>query len=306
MIKLKANIQVAENEEKLLIYDSEINQILVEIKKDKKQKFNLEEFKLSAYFYQKIEKIFLDKYGQIILSLYKKKPEFFDVIKYEEQELASIQNDIELTVDKNLFFLTYEYDVKKYLEKKHVVFWGESEITKLLADSLQTIVASLTIYRIKKDFEFIYYENVELKNWKVDYLGSVNEQVLHIVFENSFSEEDIKVLNKQLGNKVKVLYYKAGVNELLIGPLIIGKETCSYEDYQAQLPSYCGRLSKTAAYIGAGLINRIIYFLILDTLAYIGEDAQLPINSVFKMNTYSLALETYKIYKGVDCNESRS
>ncbi len=306
MIKIKSNIQIIEEGKKLLFYNTETRQILVEMEMTNKQVFDLKEFCHAAYYYQTIEEIASGKYRQIILSLYKKKPEFFDVADPKQTEQALTQNDIELTVDKNLFFLTFNYNVAEHLKQREVVFWGESEATKLVIDSLLPTAKSITVYTTAKENKSIYSEEVVRKNWLEAQSATMSDQAIHVIYENNFSSEQLELLNKQLDKNATVLYYKAGINELFIGPLVIGEETCSYTDYQVQCPSTAGRLSKSAAYIGAGLINRIVYFLILEALPYIGEDAQLPINSVFKMNTYTLALDTHKIFKGVSKNESRS
>lgn len=306
MIKIKSNIQIIEEGKKLLFYNTDTRQILVEMEVTDKQTFDLKEFCNVAYYYQTIEEIASGKYRQIILSLYKKKPNFFDVADREKTEQALIQNDIELTVDKNLFFLTFDYNVAEQLKKKDIVFWGESEATKLVVDSLQPIAKSITICTTTEKKKWTYPKKAVCKNWLEDHSEIAADQAVHVIYENDFSYEQLEALNRQLGSRANVLYYKAGINELFIGPLVLGDETCSYADYQIQCPSTAGRLSKSAAYISAGLINRILYFLILDTLPYIGEDAQLPINSVFKMNTYSFALDTHKIFKGVSDNESRS
>lgn len=307
MIKIKSDIQVIEEGEKLLFYNTDTRQILVAMKITDKQTFNLEEFRYIAYYYQTLEEIVSGKYKQIILSLYKRNPEFFETVNQEYMEQALIQNDIELTIDKNLFFLTFEYNTINQLKQKDVIFWGESEVTRLLAESLHSLAKSIIIYTTKgRENKIGYPKGVVLKEWSETQSDISNNKTIHVVYENEFSNEQLRCLNENIDNKGSVLNYKATVNELIIGPLVIGDETCSYDDYTMQYPSTTGLLSKSIAYISTGLINRLLYFIILDSLPYIAEDAQLPINSVFRMNTYTLALDTHKIFKGVSTNESDS
>jgi len=304
VIKLKSTIKAIYEDNKLIFYNAETRQILVEIELKKEESFDLEEFRHSIKYYQTAEEISKGKFKHIILSLYKKKPEYFDYMDNEQTRLAITQNDIELTVDKNAFFLTFDYEVIEKLNKKKVVFWGESKTTETLANSLREIVGLITIYTTRNECLYTYSDDINIQPWSKDV--PIDEDAIHIVYENEFSIQQLQILSELLETKTKTLYYKVGIDELIIGPLALGDETCSYQDYQMQYPSKNGNLSTSAAYIGAGIINRILYFLILDSLEYIGEDAQLPINSIFKMNTYTLGLDTQKIFKGVSSHESNS
>jgi len=292
-------MQILQERDKLVIYNSETRQMLIEMNVAQFETFNLEELRHELSCYQRLEDIVLSKYKQIILSLYKNKPDFFDNVDSRKIPEALIQNDFVRTVDRNLFLSTFDYDIAKCLKQKTLIFWGESMTTHMLVNALQETAKEIIVKGTRKTPNFNYLPPTVYKNFLLE--GSEFEagKVIHIVYENNFTAEQLNLLSQQLKGANSVLYYKAGVNELFIGPLIIGEDTCSFEDYQQQYPSRLGQLSQSVATIAAGVIQRILYFLILDALAYIGEDAQLPLNSVFKMNTYTLALQTKKIFKGI-------
>lgn len=310
MIKLKSGIHVAEENKKLLVYDQKSRRILSEIQLNTEHDpFHLEEFQLLAYHFHTIPSIFQSRYGRLLLSLYKNKPSYFEEGSDETAAKEKRQTDIEQTVNRDLFFLTYEYDAAESIGKKTIYIWGYTRIVQLLLPNLSglfrnvIVLLSSTDERPEKREEGVAF--CEAESWAE--AEEVETSAVHLISRNAFGHDQFWKITKQLqARESTVLHYGMTVKELQVGPLVIGGQTAQYGDFDQQYKPTSGILSETLAYVGAGLVNRTLYFLLLDSLAYLGEDAQLPLNTVFTVDKYTLEGTACKIWKEVDVHESRS
>ncbi|WP_113929024.1 hypothetical protein [Bacillus sp. P14.5] len=245
--------------------------------------------------------------GRLVLKLLSNYPHLFETRDFDDQDVKKdfIQYEFDRTIDMQTLFETYR-DHRG--ERCIYIIWGINETSLALIRALEKADMEVKIMPpTKEEAEDLQFKKLLSMN------GSGNEGTEDFV-QSLISSENIEEYLEELhsGHKVFILdnrlldqgiitgeeYSKAAgeglvihygfySDEFLIGPLVINEESCDYGDFKRNFKGVTALPALPQTLVTAGLISRILYYLEKDTLKYLAEDVQLPINQVFAFNNYS-------------------
>ncbi|UAC48732.1 hypothetical protein K6959_01790 [Bacillus aquiflavi] len=324
VIKLHDHIRVLIDQgsnKELLVYNANEEKIFLKLSVANDESFSINELQHLLYHFHRIGYVIKSKYGKIVLSLYYKYPELFQTSTQDSIMLDVLSYELDEAIDFNHFFNTYEYSFER-TRNKQIVLWGGTvpsafimnnivnfNIETILIGSKEDKVEPLNMLaydgetgegklnallkRIPQTVQTYYLEDETYKS------KLAKENAIHIICTNSFSDEQLAQITEQLeANKLnKLLYYGMYEKELVIGPLVIPDETARYTDFRRSYDGSKGTFTSITNHLSAGILTRIIYYLLVDSLKYLAEDAQLPLNAIFTINKYSLTGTAIKILK---------
>ncbi len=316
-IKLQPHITIFEDDDihhVLLVYNVKEEKIFLKIPLTKIPAFSIVELKTILYRFTSLEVVTKSKYASLVLSLYSKYPDIF--VYSDEPSLLkkdAMRYEMEQTMDVSKLYATYPFSMDNMLNKQ-LVLWGGSKANVYVYESARgmgvpvTFVLSMDeviepndmlhaeeqvgtrkielIQKMIADDEHakLYVLEEELYKEEVSKIHS-----LHVLCCNCFSAPQIDHINEIIQQDHQhLLYYGMYESELVIGPLVIPNQTQHYADFEKHDVSHKIPFPTIFHHLSAGIIQRISYYVWMDALKYVAEDAQLPLNSIFVIHQRSL------------------
>ncbi|MDM5302498.1 hypothetical protein QUF44_13025 [Bacillus subtilis] len=309
-IKLKDDYLILinpRNKKEVIVLDKVNEKVILKFNiNDALQQFHFEFDKVINHF-TSMQALSKSIEGKLILKLYSGFSHLFELENFCRPALKQdyIKYEFTNTINPLSLFETYKNDEEN---KYKIVIWGINEVSLTLINSLTKIDIPIMIMRpfeeeikdiqFKKSIALNGFETEEdLMNslltkgnihiFEEQMPGEANE-LIHIIDNRLLELELVKQdYFKNIVNDQFVLHYGFYSKEFTLGPLVLKGESYGYEDFTKQ---YNGRLSLPTvpqSLIISGLIARIVYFLIRDTLKFLAQDVQLPINQVFSFHNDS-------------------
>lgn len=334
-IRLEENyylVQDPKDSSGLLVYDTEKKMAFFKIRVSNIEEMIRLKINDYAHHFQSLKKLSRVPHGRVLMMLYRKSPDLFEETTSESDLLTdAILGDMERTVDFNQLFLTYSFSEHNDLTTP-VILWGNSianlQVFHLLANlsfNVTLVISADDEVGIEEmglfdgklgaplshvlDHRYSEKENATLfiLEKERDCQSLLEKKALHIVSNKLFLYEDTKEFWRHLDHFAAegILYYGMHENELTIGPFVIPGESATYEDF---LQIYKNRQQDSPMmmnYIAVGMIIRITYFILAHSLKYLAADVQIPINSAFCIDQYSLNSKIIPIVRGTG-NENSS
>lgn len=333
-IRLKENyflIQDPSDSNGLLVYDSVRKLAFYKIKVPDAKNLLEMEINQYAHRFQSLNDLSRLWYGKVLVMLFRKSPDLFEQAEsVSELVNDAVIGDIMDTVDFNQFFLTYSFSEKRNLAIP-VILWGNS-VTNLQLFNLFANLSIKVSLVISKD-DLVGIQEMSFSGWKLgekleealnrQYSHKVNANVflienegdcqnlleekgLHIVHNCMLLSQDGKNFMQQLeaSTPEAILYYGMHENELTIGPLVIPGESATYEDFMRIYQKRQRNIPIVMNFIATGMIVRICYFVLVQSLKYLAADVQIPINSAFCIDQYTMNSKVIPIIGGTSNEDS--
>lgn len=265
--------------------------------------------------------------GQLLLKIYSSiHLDLFDLVAFEAEDVKKDYTDYEYakTINPTGLFTTYSPENNKpdYV----CVLWGANDVNDALIQSLSKLQIPIALVRATleeiQDIQCIkflssrcftaidsYYEKVTadygIKIIDADSDWSVfkTKQTIHIIDNRLIDYHLIDVLHfkEVVGNEI-TLHYGFYAKKFIVGPLIVNEASYGYDSFKQVFQSPISLPAVPQSLIVAGLVNRTLYFIMKNTLKYLADDAQLPINQVFAFHNYSFNSEVMDIEVESDTN----
>ncbi len=322
LIKLKENYQIIRNPQnpsQVFIYDKNKEMVFLKFSMSSLEKLEKVDFNRWGQHFQSLQILKSSIEGNIIISLYNKYPDLF--ISNNNSEDLMIDAKIlesENIINYNHFYSTYQLSNHQY-DSSRIFLWGASQTNLLVFHQLMNLSIDVTLIVSLKE-KLTPYENIlsgrspfqqvpDFINSVKDHYNLENKKAKILIFEKIYDFKtlagknvihivDNKILDKyvlpELFNRIEssrnkgILYYGSYENELVIGPLVFSGETVSYSDFLFNYDKETKAPSSVLNFLAAGMIQRVISYLNADSLKYLSEDAQLPLNAVFCIDKFSL------------------
>ncbi|MFU0789894.1 hypothetical protein [Virgibacillus proomii] len=141
------------------------------------------------------------------------------------------------------------------------------------------------------------------KEKQMEYMTRASKQTIHIIDNRLIDYHLIDILHfkEVVGNEI-TLHYGFYAKKFIVGPLIVNEASYGYDSFKQVFQSPISLPAVPQSLIVAGLVNRTLYFIMKNTLKYLADDAQLPINQVFAFHNYSFNSEVMDIEVESDTN----
>lgn len=334
-IRLKENyylVQDPKDTSGLLVYDTEKKMAFFRIRVPNVEEMISLKINDYAHHFQSLQNLSRVAHGRILIMLYQKAPDLFEESTSEADLLTdAVIGDIENTIDFNQLFLTYSFSEQKKLTTP-IILWGKSQANLQVFQYFANLSMNVSLvisaedevgieemalfdgklgeslsnvlnhrYSKKKNANLFFLENER------DCQSLLEKNALHIVSNKLFLYKDTKEFWRNLDCSAAqgILYYGMHENELTIGPFVIPGESATYEEFLQTYKSRQQDAPWMMNHIASGMIIRISYFVLAHTLKYLAADVQIPINSIFCIDQYSLNSKIIPIVRGTG-NENSS
>ena len=197
--------------------------------------------------------------------------------------------------------------------------WGVNEVNDTLIQSLSKLQIPIALVSASKeelqdiqcikflssrnftDIESYYGKLIADYGIKIVDTGFEREildskQTIHIIDNRLIDYQLIDVQHvKEIAGKEFVLHYGFYMKKFTVGPLVINEASYGYDSFKQVFQSHLSLPTTPQSLIVAAIVNRTLYYIMKNTLKYLAEDAQLPINQVFAFDNYSFTTEVIDI-----------
>lgn len=334
-IRLKKNyylVQDPNDSSGLLVYDTEKKIAFLRIRVPNVEEMIDLKINHYAHSFQSLKDLSRVPHGKILIMLYHKSPNIFEQTSSDSELLTgAIIGDIESTVDFNQCFLTYSFSEKNDLTTP-IILWGNSQanlhvfnlfanlsmnVSLVISTDDEVDINEMALFDCKWGeplCNVLNHKYSEKKNANIFFLENekdchslLDKKALHIVNNKLFLYKDTKEFWKHLDSSAAegILYYGMHEHELTIGPFVIPGESATYEDFLETYKNKQQDCPMMMNHIAAGMMIRISYFILTHSLKYLAADVQIPINSAFCIDQYSLNSKLIPIIRGTR-NENSS
>jgi hypothetical protein len=245
--------------------------------------------------------------GKLILKLFTSYPHLFEKRDFFDQEVKKdfVQYEFDRTIHLQTLFETYRDHQE---EECTYIIWGINETSLALVRSLEkTDMRVRIMFPTKEEAEDIQFKKLLSMNGSdyetpEDFIQSIiSSENIGRYKEDSLIGQNVFILDNRLldqgiisgeeyskaAEEGLIIHYGYYSEEFIVGPLVMNEESCDYGDFSRNFKGITALPALPQTLVTAGLINRIVYYLEKNTLKYLAEDVQLPINQVFAFDNYS-------------------
>ncbi|MBP3038194.1 hypothetical protein J9303_01560 [Bacillaceae bacterium Marseille-Q3522] len=317
-IKLKENFLLLlhpRTNKEVIVFDKENEKIILKLDVQKMLKQYSLNFDHLGNYFTSMFTLTRTLEGQLMLKIYSIHPHLFDVAEFEADDVKQDYADYEYakTIDPAGLFTTYS--LKDNKPNFVCVLWGVNAVNDTLIQSFSKLQIPVTLVEATLEetqdiqcMKFLsslhfpdldaYYEkrraDYGIKIIDIDFAGDLLEakQTIHIVDNRLIDYRliDVPHFKNTTGDRI-ALHYGFYGEKFIVGPLIVNEASYGYDSFKQVFQSPVSLPTTPQSLIVAGLVNRTLYYIMKNTLKYLADDAQLPINQVFAFDNYSFTSE---------------
>lgn len=310
-IQLKENYVLFQDGDCIGVYDKESKLLILRIKAGE------DAFSISIQRElarpQKIAWLAHQDYWKWLGTIVKNYPDLFDVVGEEDVITKNEDNNYFSIVDRGNF--AEKFHGNSQFMGSQIFLWGDTALNRALYRELQTNTDRIFIikregdmaeencsYKLMEDLDYIMIDEKDVKDTIIRSIDVV------LCDATGISVQNLLKWNAFITKKECVtLFYKNGLEQAVIGPLVVGGESAclSCLDQQDKLKKYYDRengfLDSVNIHLLLFFILRILYYVKDDNLAYLLSDVQIPINKIITINKKNIMAKMEYIYREPAC-----